>query len=78
MREVANPQAQAGGTHPTDDELGIHYTSQLMAAPGAGPAGSLAYVIGPDGGARLYRLGDGVDAKVSLANARLVKPHPVN
>jgi len=78
MREVTDPQAQAGGVHPADDELGIHYTSQVMAAPGAGPAGSLAYVIGADGGGRLYRLGDAPGANVSLANARLVQPHPRN
>jgi beta-lactamase superfamily II metal-dependent hydrolase len=78
MREVTNPQAQAGGIHPTDDELGIHYTAQLLAPPGVGPAGSLAYVIGADGSGRLYRLGDAVENKVSLANARLVKRHPVN
>lgn len=78
MREVTNPQAQAGGAHPADDELGIHYTSQMTKGPGATPAGSLAYVIGADGSGSLYRFGDPVAANVNLANARLVKPHPAN
>lgn len=72
MREVRNPQAQAGGIHPPDDELGIHYTSQALGPPEAGPAGSIAYIIKADGGARLYRLGEGVDAAVNLATARPV------
>jgi hypothetical protein len=72
MREVRNPQAQAGGSHPPDDELGIHYTSQALGPPEAGPAGSIAYIIKADGSARLYRLADAVDATASLATARLV------
>jgi len=72
MREVRNPQAQAGKAHPPDDELGIHYTSQALGLPDAGPAGSVAYVIKADGSARLYRLGDAGNAPVNLAAARLV------
>ena len=73
MREVVHPLAQAGGEMPGDDELGIHYTSQVLAGAGGGPAGSLAYVIDGKGAGRLYRFGDGVADNVTLADARLVQ-----
>ena len=69
LREVRDPQAKAGGVHPGDDELGIHYTAQGIGAPGAassGPAGSLAYVMKASGSAKLYRMGDAVEDDVTL------------
>jgi hypothetical protein len=69
LREVRDPQARAGGAHPDDDALGIHYTSQQVGTPGAAaalPAGSVAYVMRADGKAQLYRMGDAVDADVGL------------
>jgi beta-lactamase superfamily II metal-dependent hydrolase len=72
LREVRSPQAKSGGQHPSDDRLGIHYTSQAM-APAMEPAGSVAYVMGADGRARLYRLGDAPAAPATLDRARLVR-----
>ena len=76
LREVRNPQAQAGGVHPDDDELGIYYTAQRLADGAGGVAGSfggsLAYVMRVNGKATLYRLGDGVDEDVDLSKAREV------
>jgi hypothetical protein len=75
LREVRDPQAKAGGVHPGDDALGIHYTAQGIGQLGAvptGPAGSLGYVMKADGTARLYRLLDGVDDAVTL-DARQVQ-----
>ncbi len=74
MREVRDPQADAGGAHPPDDELGIHYTAQRIddTDPSA-VAGSIAVVM--DSGGRppvLYRLGDDVRARVDLTRARRV------
>jgi beta-lactamase superfamily II metal-dependent hydrolase len=73
LREVRDPQAQKGGTHPADDELGIHYTSQTL-DPGPGVAGSVAYVVHQDGSADLFRFGDGISDMVDPAKARRVKP----
>lgn len=73
VREVRDPQAQKGGNHPADDELGIHYTSQTLDPP-PGVAGSVAYVIHQDGSAAVFRFGDGVSDMVDLAGARRVKP----
>ena len=70
LREVRDPQAQAGGTHPPDDRLGIHFTAQLVGAPEAGPAGSIAYVVAADGSAALYRFGDAAAASLDLSVAR--------
>jgi beta-lactamase superfamily II metal-dependent hydrolase len=69
LREVRDPQAKAGGTHPGDDALGIHYTAQGIGEPGAastGPAGSLAYIMKATGSAKLYRMGDAVGDDVTL------------
>jgi beta-lactamase superfamily II metal-dependent hydrolase len=73
MREVRDPQAQAGGQHPGDAQLGIHYTAQRMAAPETGPAGSIAYVVGADASARLYRFGDSTSEPVDLNKARAAR-----
>lgn len=73
LREVRDPQAQKGGNHPADDQLGIHYTSQTL-DPGPGVAGSLAYVVHEDGSADMFRFGDGVSDTVDLSKARRVKP----
>jgi beta-lactamase superfamily II metal-dependent hydrolase len=70
LREVRDPQAQAGGAHPDDDQLGIHYTAQRLAGIPAAAAGSIAYVMKADGKANLYRLGDGIDQDVDLSLAR--------
>ncbi|MBA4169633.1 MAG: MBL fold metallo-hydrolase [Chloroflexi bacterium] len=69
MREVRDPQAQKGGTHPPDDQLGIHFTSQRL-DPGPGAAGSIAYVIGGDASAQLFRFGDEVGEDLDLTAAR--------
>lgn len=69
MREVRDPKAQLGGVHKGDDELGIHYTSQVLAASGE-PAGSIAYVARADGSDDVYRLCDDVEEPVDLARAR--------
>ena len=69
MREVRNPQAQAGGQHKPDDELGIHFTSQTLASDGS-PLGSIAFVIGGDGRTSLYRFRDRVTEPVDLSSAR--------
>ena len=73
MREVRDPQAKAGGTHKDDDQLGIHYTSQQISGGGGGPAGSVAYVLGANGKAALYRLCDDVGEDVDLNKARQVQ-----
>lgn len=70
MREVRDPQAQAGGQHPADDALGIHYTSGAIGSPAVGAAGSVVCVLGRDAGLSLFRLGDDVDDLVSLSQAR--------
>lgn len=70
LREVRDPQAQAGGQHPDDDVLGIHYTAQQLGAPEAGAAGSIAYVMKATGKAELHRLGDAVDDDINLLTAR--------
>jgi len=70
MREVRDPRAQKGGPHDTDSKLGIHFTAQQLAAPDAGPAGSIAYVVRADGSGTLYRFGDAAAADVDLAHAR--------
>jgi len=69
MREVRRPEAKSGKAHGLDDELGIHYTSQLI-DPGTTPAGSIAYVMRADGSADLFRLGDAEKSAVSLLRAR--------
>jgi beta-lactamase superfamily II metal-dependent hydrolase len=71
MREVRDPRAQKGGEHERDDKLGIHFTAQQLATPEAGPAGSIAYVVGADGSGRLYRFGDDASANLDLATARI-------
>jgi hypothetical protein len=72
LREVRDPQAQSGGHHPADANLGIHLTAQTL-DPGPGPAGSIAYVVRADGTANLYRFGDGPGDSVDLARARRVR-----
>lgn len=68
---------KAGGAHPGDDELGIHYTSQRLADGPAGVAGtfagSMAYVMKATGKTTLYRLCDGASENVDLSKAREVK-----
>jgi beta-lactamase superfamily II metal-dependent hydrolase len=71
LREVRDPQAKSGGNHRPDDDLGIHYTSQQTAE--GGMAGSIAYVVGPTGSTRLFRLNDRADQPVDLHAARRVK-----
>jgi competence protein ComEC len=72
LREVRDPQAQAGGTHPPDANLGIHLTSQRL-DPGGSPAGSVAYIVRADGSADLYRFGDLTSAPIALSGAMRVK-----
>lgn len=71
LREVRDPKAQKGGDHRPDDELGIHGTAQTITPTGL-PAGSIAYVVGRDASAALYRMGDAFDEDVDLDNARRV------
>jgi beta-lactamase superfamily II metal-dependent hydrolase len=71
MREVRDPVAQSGGTHRPDDQLGIHYTSQVLdGVPAGQPAGSIAYVARADGSDDLYRLCEARAAPVDLTRAR--------
>jgi beta-lactamase superfamily II metal-dependent hydrolase len=72
MREVRDPQAQAGGAHEPDDKLGIHFTAQTL-APSGGPAGSIAFVMRADASMDLYRFGDTTKQAVDLDMARRVK-----
>jgi len=69
LREVRDPQAQAGGTHKRDDELGIHFTAQQL-DPAGTPAGSVAFVIRADASNDLFRFGDSTDEPVDLGRAR--------
>ena len=69
LREVRDPQAQAGGSHPPDDQLGIMFTAQTIEVGGP-PAGSVAYVARADGTADVYRFGDGVGDQLDLTQAR--------
>lgn len=71
LREVRDPRAKSGGDHDRDDDLGIHYTSQLTAD--GTPAGSIAYVITSSGTRRLYRFGDGADELVDLNRPQQVR-----
>lgn len=73
MREVRHPTAQSGDTHDPDDELGIHYTSQVIDGAGGEPAGSIAFVMSADRSLQLYRLCDAEAAPVDLSRARPVK-----
>jgi beta-lactamase superfamily II metal-dependent hydrolase len=72
LREVRDPQAQAGGSHPPDDQLGIHFTAQSV-DDGGPPAGSVCYVARADGTADLYRFGDARSDAVDLTKARRVR-----
>ena len=72
LREVRDPQAQAGGTHPSDGALGIHHTAQTLTTPASAPAGSVAFVCSSDAGRALFRFGDGTDEQVDLNRARRV------
>lgn len=75
MREVRDPQAKAGGSHPLDEDLGIHYTSQMIG--GSSPrraAGSIAVVFDRKGKIpTLYRLCDPRRRNINLQRARKVK-----
>lgn len=73
LREVRDPQAQAGGTHPSDGEMGIHHTAQTLASPASAPAGSVAFVSSANGARSLYRFGDRDDELVDLQKARRVR-----
>lgn len=69
LREVRDPLAsKLSGVHQPDGKLGIHHTAQEI--EGAGPAGSIAFVVGADGSRALYRLTEAVDEAVDLAHAR--------
>jgi beta-lactamase superfamily II metal-dependent hydrolase len=72
LREVRDPLASlSAGTHKPDGALGIHHTAQLLA--GGGPAGSIGFVVGADGGRALYRFGDEVGGTIDFTAARRVK-----
>jgi hypothetical protein len=71
LREVRDPRAKSGGDHDPDDDLGIHYTSQLT--DDGAPAGSIAFVVAASGRTRLFRLGDRDDEQVDLAQAQQVR-----
>jgi hypothetical protein len=73
LREVRFPTASSGEQRPTDGELGIHFTSQLIDGQPAVPAGSVAVVLRPNGAVPdLYRFQDGPDEDVDLSKARRV------
>lgn len=69
LREVRDPQAQAGGTHKPDDQLGIHFTAQRLASDGSA-VGSVAFVMRADASTDLYRFGDAKDEVLDLRRAR--------
>lgn len=71
MREVRFPTATTGATRPGDDELGIHFTSQLIDDANPTPAGSVAVVLHENGAVpHLYRFQDAEDEMVDFAKAR--------
>lgn len=76
LREARDPiAATEGGVHATDGELGIHITGQELGGNAAYKhAGSIAFVVGADGGMTLYRFLDATDEFVQLERAHRVLP----
>jgi competence protein ComEC len=72
MREGVEPLAgSANPKRSADEKLGIHYTGSNLDT--GGPAGSVALILHPGGGRRLYRFCEPRDKPVDLATARLVR-----
>jgi hypothetical protein len=59
---------RASGTRSADHELGIHYTSEKSDAGDA--LGTIAIVMSPGGGRRLWRFMDRSSDRIDLARGR--------
>ena len=71
LREVRFPTATTGANRPADDELGIHFTSQLIDDGVPTPAGSVAVVLHENGAVpHLYRFQDAAGDPIDLGRAR--------